>query len=104
MMQSGSFTDRTRRSEVRFAVRLTPRGGADRVDGVNDEGALEARVSAPPVGGAANAALIRLIADELDVARSSVRLVAGATGRHKLVVVEGITPESISDRWPGLKV
>jgi hypothetical protein len=98
------FADRTRRSEVRFAVRLTPRAGADRVDGVNDEGVLQARVSAPPVGGAANAALVRLLADELNVARSAVRLVAGATGRHKLVVVEGVSPEEIAARWPGLKL
>jgi uncharacterized protein (TIGR00251 family) len=101
--QSRGF-DRTRRFEVRLAVRLTPRGGADRIDGVNDEGALQVRVAAPPVGGAANAALIKLIADELDVARTSVRLVAGAAGRQKLVVVEGISPETIRSRWPGLKV
>jgi uncharacterized protein YggU (UPF0235/DUF167 family) len=98
------FDDRSRRAEVRFAVRLTPRGGVDRVDGVNDEGVLQARVSAPPVGGAANTALIRLLADELDVARSSVRLVAGAAGRHKLVVVEGISAAGINARWPGLKL
>ena len=104
MAQPAHFTDGQRRSEVRFAVRLTPRGGADRVDGVNGEGVLEARVSAPPVGGAANSALIRLLAEELDVARSSVRLVAGATGRHKLVVVEGVAPETLITRWPGLKL
>ena len=103
-MESPGFTDRMRRFEVRFAVRLTPRGGADRVEGVNREGALQARVAAPPVGGAANAALIRLIADELDVARSSVRLVAGASGRLKLIVVEGISAETVTARWPGLKV
>jgi uncharacterized protein YggU (UPF0235/DUF167 family) len=103
-MQSPSFPDRTRRFEVRFAVRLTPRGGADRIDGVNDEGVLQARVSAPPVGGAANAALVKLIAEELDVARNSVRLVAGAAGRQKLIVVEGLSPETITARWPGLKV
>ena len=48
--------------------------------------------------------MIRLLADELNVARSSVRLVAGATGRHKLVVVEGISAEEIAARWPGLKL
>ncbi|MGD0017849.1 MAG: DUF167 domain-containing protein [Candidatus Limnocylindrales bacterium] len=98
------FADRLRRSEVRFAVRLTPRGGADRVDGVDDEGVLQARVATPPVGGAANTALIRLLADELGVSRSAVRLVAGATGRHKLVVVEGLSPEGIAARWPGIKL
>jgi uncharacterized protein YggU (UPF0235/DUF167 family) len=98
------FADRMRRPEVRFAVRLTPRGGADRIDGVNEEGVLQARVTAPPVGGAANTALIKLLADELDVSRSAVRLVAGASGRHKLVVVEGVSPEGIAARWPGLKL
>jgi uncharacterized protein YggU (UPF0235/DUF167 family) len=79
------FPDRIHRSEVRFGVRLTPRGGTDRVEGVNDEGVLQARVAAPPVGGAANSALIRLLADEL-------------------VVVEGVSPEGIVARWPGIKL
>lgn len=89
---------------TRFAVRLMPRGGADRVDGVSEDGALQARVSAPAVGGAANAALVRLLADELDVSRSSVQLVAGATGRHKLIIVDGVSPEGVAQRWPGIKV
>jgi uncharacterized protein len=94
------------RSQVsaRFAVRLMPRGGADRVDGVSDDGVLQARVAAPAVGGAANSALLRLLADELDVSRSSVRLVAGATGRQKLIVVDGLLPQDVANRWPGIKV
>ena len=89
---------------VRFAVRLMPRGGADRVDGVSEEGVLQARVAAPAVGGAANTALVRLLADEMDVPRGSVRLVAGATGRHKLIMVDGVTPERVAQLWPGIKV
>jgi uncharacterized protein YggU (UPF0235/DUF167 family) len=91
-------------ASARFAVRLMPRGGTDRIDGISEEGTLQARVSAPAVGGAANAALLRLIADELDVPRTSVRLVAGATGRHKLVMVDGLTPQAVTRRWPGIKV
>jgi uncharacterized protein YggU (UPF0235/DUF167 family) len=82
---------------------LTPRGGSDRVEGVVD-GVLRARVSAPAVGGAANQALLRLIADELSVARRDVRLVAGAAGRQKLVVVDGVDDEQILERWPGLSL
>lgn len=89
---------------TRFAVRLMPRGGADRIDGVSEEGVLQARVSAPAVGGAANTALVRLLADELDVSRSSVRLVAGATGRHKLIMVDGVTADQVATLWPGIKV
>ncbi len=91
-------------ASVRFAVRLTPRAGADRVDGVSDEGVLQVRVVAPAVDGAANAALVRLLADELDVARTSVQMVAGATGRRKLIVVDGVSPEEAAARWPGVKV
>jgi uncharacterized protein len=82
---------------------LTPRAGSDRVDGVVD-GVLRARVAAPAVAGAANQALLRLIADELGIARRDVRLVAGAAGRQKLVVVEGVESETIVARWPGLRV
>ncbi|HEX7492556.1 MAG TPA: DUF167 family protein [Candidatus Limnocylindrales bacterium] len=91
-------------ASTRFAVRLMPRGGLDRVDGVSDDGVLQARVAAPAVGGAANTALVRLLAEELDVSRSSVQLVAGATGRHKLIIVDGVTADYVSERWPGIKV
>jgi uncharacterized protein YggU (UPF0235/DUF167 family) len=68
------------------------------------DGVLRAHVAAPAVGGAANQSLLKLIADELGIARRSVRLVAGASGRQKLVVVEGIEAEEIIARWPGLRV
>jgi uncharacterized protein YggU (UPF0235/DUF167 family) len=90
-------------NDVRFAVRLTPRAALDRIDGVSD-GVLRARVGAPAVEGAANNALLRLIAEELGVARTSVRIVAGASSRQKLVVVDGADPEAIIARWPGLRI
>jgi hypothetical protein len=61
-------------------------------------------VAAPAIEGAANQALLRLVASELDIPRAAVRLVAGAAGRRKLVVVEGVAPEVLVARWPGLKV
>jgi len=88
---------------ARFAVRLTPRGGADRVDGVVD-GVLHARVAAPPVEDAANRALLRLLADELGVPRRDVRLVAGAGGRTKVIAVDGVDPGALLERWPDLRL
>jgi uncharacterized protein len=73
------------------------------VDGVVD-GVLRARVGAPAVEGAANNALIRLIAEELGIAKRDVRIVAGAGSRQKLIVVDGADPEAITSHWPGLKV
>jgi uncharacterized protein YggU (UPF0235/DUF167 family) len=75
----------------------------NRVDGVRD-GILRIRVSAPAVEGAANAALIELLADELRVAKRAVRIVAGATSRQKLVVVDGVAADLVVARWPGLRV
>ena len=68
------------------------------------DGVLRARVGAPAVEGAANNALIRLIAETLGVARRDVRIVAGATSRQKLVVVDGVSVEAVLAAWPGLKV
>lgn len=90
-------------TDVRFAVRLAPRSSSNRVDGVLD-GVLKVRVTAPAVQGAANAALVQLLADELEVARRDVRIVAGATARQKLVVVDGANRDAVVARWPGLRV
>jgi uncharacterized protein len=79
---------------VRLAVRLTPRGGRDAVDGwaTDAEGRrlLKARVCAPPVEGEANAALVKLIAKILGVARSAVTIAAGETARVKVLQIEGL--------------
>ncbi len=87
----------------RFAVRLTPRAGSTRVDGVAD-GVLLARVTAPPADGEANAALVRLLAGELGVARGTVRIAAGAAARRKIVEVDGVSGDALRSRWPGLTV
>lgn len=88
---------------VRFAVRLTPRAALERIDAVVD-GVLKVRVTAPAVEGAANTALIRLLAEDLGIARGDVRIVAGATGRQKLVLIEGLDAAIVVARWPGLRV
>jgi uncharacterized protein YggU (UPF0235/DUF167 family) len=87
---------------VRFAVRLTPRGGRDAIDGVGEDGVLRVRVVAPPVEGAANEALCRLLARELGVARGAVRVIGGAAARRKVVEVKGLGPAALAVRWPAL--
>lgn len=76
-----------------IAVRLTPRGGRDGLDGVetlaDGRDVLKARVRAAPSEGEANAALIALLAKELQVSRSQVSLTAGASARLKRIVVTG---------------
>lgn len=76
-----------------IAVRLTPRGGRDGLDGVetlaDGRKVLKARVRAAPSDGEANAALIALLARELQTSRSRIALTAGASARLKRVVVHG---------------
>lgn len=80
-------------STTRLAVRLTPRGGREAIDGwaVDGDGRpyLKVRVAAPPVEGAANAALLALLAKTLGVSKSSVSIASGVQARLKLVEIEG---------------
>jgi len=85
---------------ARLAVRLTPRGGRDRVDGWARDGAgrayLKVRVSAPPVDGEANAALIRLIARTLGLPAGAVRIAAGETARIKQLEIDGADAQALA--------
>ena len=79
----------TRPGAVRFSVRVQPRAAASEVSGVHGD-ALKVRLSAPPVDGAANEALVDLLAERLGVPRRAVRIVSGATARTKTVEVDGV--------------
>jgi uncharacterized protein YggU (UPF0235/DUF167 family) len=79
-----------------LAVRLTPKGGRDAVDGVetlaDGHNVLKARVRAAPSEGAANEALCRLIAKAVGVPPRDVALAAGATARIKRLTISGDGP------------
>ena len=78
---------------IDIRVRLTPKGGADRIDGVttlsDGNRVLAARVRAVPEKGAANAALEKLVARALGVARATVSVASGHKARLKTVHVSG---------------
>ena len=82
---------------LRIRVRLTPRGGRDALEGIDTlaDGrvVLKARVRAVPEKGLANAALEALLAESLRLPKSAVSVVAGGTGRVKLVGVSGRSAE-----------
>jgi hypothetical protein len=80
--------------EVRIAIRVQPRARTNVVAGrVGD--AIKVRLTAPPVDGAANEALIAFLAATLGVARSAVRIVSGATSRDKIVAIRGLTADTV---------
>jgi uncharacterized protein (TIGR00251 family) len=79
-----------------LAVRLTPKGGRDAIDSVEQladgRPILKVRVRAAASEGEANAALLRLLAKSLGIAPRQVSLVAGATARLKRVKIDGAGP------------
>lgn len=87
---------------VRVSLRVTPRAGVDAVDGADESGRLRVRVRSAPAAGAANAAVLKVVAAALGIAPSRIRIVAGAGGRQKVIEVEGIVPATIAARWPGV--
>lgn len=77
---------------ARIEVRLQPRASSSEVTGERD-GKITIRVTAPPVDGKANNALIKLVANRLGIARSRVSIVRGETARDKLLEIEGRSEE-----------
>lgn len=80
---------RATRTGVRVELRVIPRASKTTLAGVRD-GRLLLRVTAPPVDGAANTAVVAALAKMLGVPKSAVRVVDGETSRNKSVEVTGI--------------
>ena len=73
-------------------VVVSPRSSRTRIVGVHDD-RLKIQLTAPPVDGKANAALVRFLAETLDVARAQIEIVGGASARRKTVRVLGATAQ-----------
>jgi uncharacterized protein len=85
---------------ARINVYVQPRASKTAVAGMHD-GCVKIRLAAPPVDGAANAALIEFVADQLGIAKSRVRIAAGLTSRRKTIEVDGVTVEQIGGALSG---
>jgi hypothetical protein len=79
---------------VEVSVRVIPRARKTECAGFRDD-VLVIRVAAPPVEGAANAALIEFFSSALDVPRRAIRILSGERGRRKRVAIDGVTKEQI---------
>ncbi len=82
---------------LRVAVMVKPRSSRSQIVGVHD-GALAVALQAPPVDGAANAELVKLLARALGVRKADVRIASGQTGRRKLVDISGIDAATFRER------
>jgi hypothetical protein len=80
-----------------LSVRVIPRAARSCIDGTRD-GALLVRVNAPPVEGAANDAVVEILAAALGVPKRRVTIVSGVRGRHKRVRVAGVNAAAAAAR------
>jgi uncharacterized protein (TIGR00251 family) len=80
---------------VTMSVHVVPRASRDEVIGVESDGAVRVRLHAPPVEGAANAALIAFLADILALPQRQVEIVSGLSSRHKTVAITGVSRQAI---------
>jgi hypothetical protein len=88
-------TRRDRQGRLVVAVKVAPRASRDAVLGEHD-GALKIAVTAPPVEGAANEAVCRVLARALGLPRGAVEIAGGERSKRKLVALDGCTEEAVT--------
>src|SRR5258707_585137 len=81
-------------SVMKLHIYVQPRASRNEIVGMHGD-ALKVRLAAPPVDGAANEALVEFLAKVLRRPKTAIRIVSGATGRRKVVEIEGSTEEEI---------
>jgi uncharacterized protein (TIGR00251 family) len=87
-------------SGITFNVRVVPRASRSEIAGKFDD-ALRVRLAAPPVDGAANRELIRILAKELKVPQAAIDIVAGSASKNKTVRISNVTDDA-RERLKGL--
>jgi len=92
-----SLTLTEKAGATRFEVLVKPRASKSAIRGERN-GALDVAIAAPPVDGAANEELVRVIARALDVAPKTVAIAHGAASRTKVVEVRGLSPADVRAR------
>lgn len=82
---------------VQIKVRVQPRAAKNQIVGWMED-SLKVRLTAPPVEGEANAALVRFLAEYFNLSRQNVSLVTGTTSRQKVVQLKGISADQVNQR------
>ena len=78
-------------------LHVTPRGSKNEITGWRGD-SLCVKITAPPVEGAANAAIVKFIADSLNIRKSQIDLVSGDKSREKVLKITGLSDDDIKSR------
>jgi uncharacterized protein (TIGR00251 family) len=82
---------------VTFAVKVVPRSSKNKIE-LAEGDALKVRLTAPPVEGKANAALVKFLAEALGVSRAQIEIVSGEKSKQKIVRVSGVSAAQIQNK------
>jgi len=80
----------------RITIQVQPKSGRNKITRF-EEGVVYIKIAAPPVKGKANQELIKYLSDILEVSKSSIIIEKGATGKRKLVSIQGLTQSEVSE-------
>ncbi len=97
-MSDRKFNLHNGRKGSALAVRVTPRASQNEIVELMEDGTIKVRIAAPPSDDEANDALIKFMAEVLGVAKSRLDIVAGASGRDKLISVVDMDAETAHQR------
>lgn len=81
-----------------LSVRITPRMPKNEISEILEDGTIKIRLTAPPVDGKANQALIDFLSKILQVPASSIEIIAGQTGRNKLITIMNLNSDDVHHR------
>lgn len=98
MTNSRKFSLHDGKTGSAITVRVTPRMAKNEIHDILDDGTVKIRLTAPPVDGKANKALIRFLSDVLEIPASSLEIVAGLTGHDKLVSILELNSEQVQKK------
>ncbi len=86
------------RTGAAMAVHVTPRSRKNELTGISSDGTLRIRLTAPPVEGSANKALLELLAEILGVRTGALEIIAGEKGKDKIVSVVDLDANTVEER------
>jgi uncharacterized protein (TIGR00251 family) len=89
-------------SNKKLKIRVTPRAKRDEILCILEDGTVKVRLTAPPVGGKANKALIKYFSGIFEIPRSRIEILTGFKSRNKLLVIRGMDSVEIYNKLNGI--
>ena len=83
------------RTGTAISVKVIPRAKKNEVAGLMEDGSVRIRLTAPPVEGAANQALVEFLSELLQIHKNQIEIVAGLSSERKLISLVGISPHAV---------